>query len=725
MGKIINTRMALLLCLLLIAGILVVLGLVYGYVVLSAVSVVVLLTLIICLAILSGKVIRSAIMLVFFILGIGTTWMYVYTNNANMICEQYSDITGRIESMTYMDYSVQLVLGDVMYTPLDDYGNVLSEAYQLDGYTTVYVSYTNKHYDFIDLGDYISMRCTMDSTSVLQDSIVTYYYKYNYQYVASSITVYSVTDGYLTLSQKVDSYVLSTLQQYMPNNYGTAYALLLGDKSYMAEGQYETFQWAGIAHLFAISGMHISIIVLVFNKVLSLLNVGKRWRLFIIVPPLLLYGYLCGFSPSISRAIIMSVIILLASRMYNGTDLLSSMSVAMTLILIFRPLYLFDVSFVLSFGAVFGIATLGYALTRQVNKITNNKVLLYILQLMAITLSISVSTVFFVAQYFGIVSVVGLFTNMIVIPLLPFLFVGCVVGLIPGCSLLLALADVAIGYLADMATIVANWQWSTVVLPSIGIAVLVWLVLLFILGGYVNIGGKVKIGVVSVVSVVLVMISLINILPSSTTNSIQILDADGIVVIITEADSGVIHIVNNVDDSDDVSLIISTLSQYNYDSVYIHCTDTSSVDVSLLSMLYEQCNATKLYCYDAYSTSHLEGVGVQILKIDKDGYTNNSVVVGSIYSGGIIGLDITTSYARIAVLNTDYEYALFGIDDDSGYDVVYCASDSTLLNANLNNTILLVAKQQYDSNIYGQNRYGNFTIEPKCGTITINRGMIL
>lgn len=723
MAKVINTRSASMYCLLLVAGILLTLGFYYHYTVLCAVAVSVIVTILALCAILYRSYIRSAFGLVFFVVGIVAVLLYIYCG-AVVLYEQNTELDGTVIDINYYEYSVQLVLDDVNYTTLDEYGNYTSGQDSLSGYTLVYVYYTDPQLNNIDYGSRVYLRGTVNNLYVLQDEIVTYYYKYNYNYAVTSANVYSVLEGSASLSQIVDNYVLDRLVTYMPYNYGTAYAMLLGDKSYMDAEQYSSYQDIGIAHLFAISGMHIGILVSSLVFVLTLAKVNKKYHIYIVMPPLLIYGYLCGFSPSIARAIIMTLVVLLARTMHSGTDLISSMSVAMILILIVRPLYLFDVSFILSFSSVFGIATIGYALMRAVKYRTNNRAILAIVNVAILSFAVTTTSVFLVAQYFGTVSVVGVLVNMILVPLLPFLFIACLVGMIPQLSFVLVYTDSVLSYMASIATVISSMSFATVVLPTIGIAVLVWFVLLFVLGGYVNVRGICRGIVVSTLCVALVALSLVNILPQSTSDSIMILDTNNIVVVITDSDSDIIHVVSTLDDEDDMLVLTEVLSHIKYNQMYVYCTDVMSVILDNMLVLYDDYNLTKLYYFDAYSGQQIQGYGVDILRIDKGGYTNNSVVVGSIYSGGIIGLDITTNFCRIAVLDTSYYYALFGIDDSSGYHCVFCTSDSTMLQSSLQTTPLLVTKQLCQSNIYGQNMYGNFTIEPKGDTITINRGIV-
>ncbi len=723
MAKIVNMRRSTLLCLLLVAGILICLGFYYHYAVYSIVALLVIVTIMALYAILYRRFIRSAIALTFFIIGMVSVLLYIYCG-ATVLCEQNAELSGRVCSMYQYDMYVQLVLGDVSCERLDEYGNYISPSESLDGYTMVYVSYADPQLDNISEGCTVQLRGIVDKLYVLKDEINTYYYKYNYNYTVAEANIYNVEAGDTSLSQKVDKYVADTLSANMPNNYGTAYAMLLGDKAYMPTWQYQAYQDIGIAHLFAISGMHIGIVVAFIVFLLSIMRIDKKYHIYIVMPPLILYGYLCGFSPSVTRAIIMSLIVLLSRVMHSGTDLLSSISIAMIVILVFRPLYIFDVSFLLSFGSVYGIATVGYAIIRALNSRTSNKTILSICNVVILSFSVSFSTLFLVAQFFGKVSTVGVIVNMFIVPILPVVFVACLLGLIPHLNILLVLVDALLAVLARLATHLSSMSWSTAVVPSIGIAILVWIVLLFVLGGYVNVRRVARCIVVAVLCVAIIALSLINILPHGTTDSIVVLDTSNATVVVTERNSDTVHVVCNLHSDYDTQALASHLSHIRYSKLYVYCTDVQSVKLSNMMLLYNNYHLTKLYYFDAYSSQNIEGYGVQILHIDKGGYTNNSVVIGSIYSGGIVGVDIVTRYLRMAVLDSRYYYALYGIDDISGYDCIYCTSNSTMLQKSLTHTALLVPKQLYGGNIYGQNMYGNFTIEAKGGKITVNRGAV-
>lgn len=133
-------------------------------------------------------------------------------------------------------------------------------------------------------------------------------------------------------------------------------AILLGEKADLDSDLKKEYQEAGIAHVIAISGLHIGF----FGAGLfALARKGKRSYLFSAVfsgTVIVLYGMMAGFSASLSRALLMLLLSFLARVIGRAYDMLSALSCAALLLLYQSPFQLCDAGFLLSFGAVFGIA---------------------------------------------------------------------------------------------------------------------------------------------------------------------------------------------------------------------------------------------------------------------------------------------------------------------------------------------------------------------------------
>ena len=116
----------------------------------------------------------------------------------------------------------------------------------------------------------------------------------------------------------------------------------------------------------AVSGLHVGFFILLLDFILA--KVDKRIRFPIIGAVLFAYMIVADFSPSVVRAFIMAAVAMIAFAVGGRRDILSSMCCAMSLILAFKPLYIFEAGFVLSFGAIFGIAMFSDTIKRALGK---------------------------------------------------------------------------------------------------------------------------------------------------------------------------------------------------------------------------------------------------------------------------------------------------------------------------------------------------------------------
>lgn len=217
-------------------------------------------------------------------------------------------------------------------------------------------------------------------------------------------------------------------------------ALIIGDRTRISETTRQNFNRAGVAHLLAISGLHIGIVATVafaFSNWLMCWFKPLLWRAWtrkaaalMSLPPVIAYGVVAGLSPSTQRAVLMVSVFLMTFLMAREQDSLNTLALAALVILIVNPPSLFSISFQLSFATVF-IIIYGFSCTRkldllqklQVNhgwpqRLAARLVSFFLVSLFAIGGSLPL-----VAFYFNQVSVVGLAANFLVVPLVGFITV--------------------------------------------------------------------------------------------------------------------------------------------------------------------------------------------------------------------------------------------------------------------------------------------------------------
>ena len=134
-----------------------------------------------------------------------------------------------------------------------------------------------------------------------------------------------------------------------------ARSIVLGDRSSLEWEISELYRAAGLAHILVVSGLHISIIALIIERIM-LLFFRPRHASLAALCILGLYVALTGFGVSAIRAFIMYATLTLGNILGRKRDMLTSISFAAFILLVHQPLYLLDVGFQFSFAAVYALA---------------------------------------------------------------------------------------------------------------------------------------------------------------------------------------------------------------------------------------------------------------------------------------------------------------------------------------------------------------------------------
>jgi len=194
--------------------------------------------------------------------------------------------------------------------------------------------------------------------------------------------------------------------------------MLTGNTSAISFGTLNAFRSAGIAHIFAVSGLHIGVIYGCLSAIFKRLRVNRYVSAAVKISAILFYSGVCGFSSSSVRAVVMCSVSAISGCLNRKYDPLNAIALAALIILIIDPFQLFNAGFILSFLAMLGIALLSF----------NVKMILYFLpeklrEALSVTLSAQLFTTPAQVCIFGGVSHAGLLLNIVFIPLFSALYV--------------------------------------------------------------------------------------------------------------------------------------------------------------------------------------------------------------------------------------------------------------------------------------------------------------
>lgn len=192
-----------------------------------------------------------------------------------------------------------------------------------------------------------------------------------------------------------------------------ARAMLLGDAGGMPEDWRQWMNRGGVAHLLAVSGLHVALWFVLLRRLIQPLHARPWQRLLLLTALLMLYALLTGLRDSVLRASVMLLTLETARVARRKADPLTSLALAAGIILLFRPLDLFSAGFQLSFGAVLGLCLVKPLLTRRapdnfLGKVWGNA---------ATTAAAQLGALPAMASCFGMVSVAGLAANLLAVPL--------------------------------------------------------------------------------------------------------------------------------------------------------------------------------------------------------------------------------------------------------------------------------------------------------------------
>ncbi len=230
-------------------------------------------------------------------------------------------------------------------------------------------------------------------------------------------TLYRPAGYYIDLLRhKVSS---NLMHDFDNDNASLLVAILKGDKSYMKDEVYDDFIEAGIVHIMAVSGLHLSIWVAFLSLFMDFIGKkGKVMAVMMILFTVFMMNFAC-FTGSVKRASAMTVLYFIGKILGKRTDALNSLGFAAVCGLIVNPFGVLDISFLLSFLSTMGIILMGVPLSEKITGKLNafGEKTKKILSPLVSAVSFSISVTFFVfpvsVLILGGVSFVAPLTNLL------------------------------------------------------------------------------------------------------------------------------------------------------------------------------------------------------------------------------------------------------------------------------------------------------------------------
>ena len=251
---------------------------------------------------------------------------------------------------------------------------------------------------------------------------------YNQLYVNDS-ELLSVSNHKHTIfgyAAKLREHIQSKLKQYHFNEdeYAIISALLLGQRQDISKEVYESYSQAGAIHILAVSGLHVGIVLLLLNyllKPIELLKRGKYYKMAVIVVLLWCFAIVAGLSASVTRAVTMFTIIAIAMHLKRPTNIYNTLAISIFVLLLFKPSFLFDVGFQMSYLAVLAIVAIQpllYKLYKPKYKLVD-----FFWNIFTVTIAAQFGVVPISLYYFHQFPGLFFLSNLVIIP-----FLGIILG---------------------------------------------------------------------------------------------------------------------------------------------------------------------------------------------------------------------------------------------------------------------------------------------------------
>ena len=231
---------------------------------------------------------------------------------------------------------------------------------------------------------------------------------------------------FINFTYKISDEIKENIEEFMGEKYsGLLLGLLLGDSSKIDENIEENFKITSLTHILAVSGAQVSYIIAAMYSLLKR-KIGIQKTRVVIIVALIFYMALTGFSPSIVRAGIMGIILMISGLVFRKNDIINSIAISLFFMLIHNPYLLENVGLQLSYLGTIGIIGFNKTIILILKNIQirnrkwkykiNRKLILLISkikEILAVTMSASLAVVPVMIYHFNLFGTYFLITNLL------------------------------------------------------------------------------------------------------------------------------------------------------------------------------------------------------------------------------------------------------------------------------------------------------------------------
>lgn len=322
---------------------------------------------------------------------------------------------------------------------------------------------------------------------------------------------------------------------------GLLSGMLIGDKSNLPKEIQEDFRNSSLSHILAISGMHVSYVMLGITFLISKMKFSKKISKIITIVILLFFIILTGKTASVERACFMSVYAILASLLHKRANVLASISISILIILIINPYSILDIGLQLSYGGTLGIVLI-YPILKKCKKSKKEKakenkfqkliqkIKEKILDIIRITVSANLVIFPIILYQYNTMSFTFIISNLLISSIIGIIIILGLISVfasyifMPLAKIMFFLTQILLNILAQTAHLCAKLPFSKVYFPTpkIYVILIYYLFLIYIILAKRNIISVKKISKkIFIIFIIIVIISnlIVKVIPKEFTIS--------------------------------------------------------------------------------------------------------------------------------------------------------------------------------------------------------------
>ena len=218
------------------------------------------------------------------------------------------------------------------------------------------------------------------------------------------------------LIYQIQKKIKAIIKEKLPDETGNLLlAILVGDKKDLSEQIQINFKNSNLSHMLAVSGAHVSYIIVGLTYITQNSIMGKRKGRVFCIFFLIIFMAITNFTPSVTRACIMAILTLVSEILYKKADIYTNISISALIILLYNPYSLLDLGFQLSFGGTIGIVIFMRFIKKKQEE---PKLLNYIKQMALVSICANIIIIPIIMNNFNTVSLTFLVSNILASPIL-------------------------------------------------------------------------------------------------------------------------------------------------------------------------------------------------------------------------------------------------------------------------------------------------------------------